>query len=390
MPGPVAVGVISSVAGAVANRLLGGGGGSSGGSGVEAARIAAEAATNIANLTNESNRLIAEMNNAEAQGRFDQALAYAEQIRRIEEEKDIIRRREAGLGSQTPTHRTYFDPARGWVVEEEPTQRHVRETGQRAQGLENIVGTRERREAGERASRLGGDAEIRAQVLGDEFANVQPERPHDLAQLLFARGEQARQGQADRIGAQVNTQARRVGADPTRRFSSEARASSEDARTAMIDALLRGGDVERSRRASQRSNIGNELARATATASNIPTAGISIPSYTQPSGGLPAGGRADPAAGGAFGLPIPQTPYELPDFNPAVLAGLQALDTSGGGLLGDFGKLLAPKIPSLIDEVLARYAAERSNNPYYGRSDQMGGGFRVGSTSSSGFDFGNR
>lgn len=197
------------------------------------ANKSANQAEKAADRTYEANMRIHEDNLAAQKQAREDSMAWAAQLLR-----------EGRLGQTDETgSRTYFDPERGWVTELSPMQERLLQMFQQEQARQLGKSTQRIEDSEMRGMRGAREAEeVIARELQRQQYDQQPRDPSRLAQLLFARGQQARNEVMDRNDAiTARTMIERGNMSPAATYaatSERARATAQGAAQDRINAEL--------------------------------------------------------------------------------------------------------------------------------------------------------
>lgn len=270
---------------------------------LEAARMQME----IARETNDTNMAIAAANRAQAAEMMMAQLDLA---------VDQIQAERLG-GFDAYGNRTYFHPERGWVTELTPTQQSIQDASERQQILDRTQLDRMQRERYDRTQDLQREDYRDAESQRDAFRNVRQPSEAEIADLLFARGEQGRsEARDDAMTQMLRTQSRQGNTSNIPQIFAEAAGDAgEDAQTAKIDSQIRGMQLSRELPAAERGHRANmySIFRDRATQ---PLGAAIQPAAATPNRNFP---RTSGSAGAlnALNRNLPEQPYIQPDFSPA-------------------------------------------------------------------------
>ena len=293
----------------------------------------AKKGTDAANSADKYNRKINERDFKAAQRAREESIAFAKMLRG-----------EDQLGvTDANGNRVYFDPERGWVTELTPLQKQINENIQNEQLRQSDEGAMRSGMAEERMSNLAQDSATRARAAGQEFDRVQRQDPDEIASMLMARGQGARNQAQDRLMEGVNRAMVRGG--NTSNFgdmvSSQATNDAEAARTAAIDSKLQAMNFVDAKYNADRGGAASLMDQFSRGASYSPQFQMSM--ATGPAGQQSRQGSS--ALLSAMSGQPPQQDYIQPNFAGANAWGGagQAITGFGGYLQGkqDTDKLLA-------------------------------------------------
>lgn len=202
-----------------------------------ATRSAADQSSEAAMYTANMNRMIAEMNIAAENGRFEESMEWAKLIR--EEE-------QLGYGDALQ-NQMYFDDELGWQVLLSPRGQQIVDSSARQDILNRTDLDRNNRERENRDAQFQREEQIVASGNLDKYKNVYRQDETALAEMLYAQGQQGRNENLDRLGEQNNRiYARNRGTSGFEQGQSQrAEQSAKSAETSRIDAALRGKTMSR-------------------------------------------------------------------------------------------------------------------------------------------------
>ena len=162
---------------------------------------AADKASDAGNAANDANLQIAQQNFDAQQAARDELIAYATQLM------------EEGRQGQTDIYgnRTYFDPERGWVTDLSPPQRLLADNIEQEQLRQSSASVDRAAGAEGRATGRAIEAGNTAEMLNNQFNNIERERVGPLADLIAAAGQGERNRTQDRLYGNIRRDLVRTG-----------------------------------------------------------------------------------------------------------------------------------------------------------------------------------